>query len=608
MCGGFRWPSIPLFCMFYKLISDGDWFTFAKQKSSVSQPCYSFMPTSTYPKEWKSRFIFVSAAMIPESPPLRDAKAAIDDSVPILSADEIVQWKRMYKNPTRAFTFSEGILAMGGLSPFYLVRPKAFFGKKMTLWGLLQGDSKDVKFVVDDKVEPGLSQGVEMRITEGSVQAGDSAVGEKDEGASSGEKEDSPGSFQVKSSNDGNEEDLESRLARKRKAVSPKQVPAPRGIRLRLRSASGQKAFPATKVASEFPPTRVKGSLSKHLRSSSLVSEPLLGSSQAPIEIPTAPSSSRVRDKTPEVSAACITPTFEISPHHATGTSKPSHFEGFTSRSPLAPLFADALPVPYIPRWKITQSSVVGTPETARDFLAHVVPPSHRFMNSALRDDLFYYQYSMSLCEGLFRGVGMLQRVDKLRRRMRGSRVISRLLKQLLLSFGVGWLMLSVNCRRRRCKGASAMLERKERAWEREMAALLEEKEELAAKLKHQKELDSVSQKELDPMYAECEITSDDNQKLAKEKYWLITEGSGSFFTTVSQSEKFKSSLEQIYRAYRDVGYQASLKDEYAYPFKVWAGRKPPFTIPRPRSRYLNWIKSSRVRLLPFLKRSLSAP
>ncbi|KAF5785437.1 hypothetical protein HanXRQr2_Chr10g0428661 [Helianthus annuus] len=347
--------------MFYKFILDGDWFTFAKQKDSVSQPCYSFMPTSTYPKEWKSKFIFVSAAMIPKSPPLRDAKAAIEDSVPILSADEIVQWKRMYENPTRAFTFPEGVLAMGGLSPFYSVRPKAFFGKnsiplflcvfcvEMTLWGLLQGDCKDVKFVVGDKVEPGMSRGVERRVAEGSIQAGESAAGEKDEEASSDEKNGPPGSFQARSSSDDDDEDLESRLARKRKTASPKQVPAPRDIRLRLRSASGKKAFPATKVASELPPTGVKGSLSKHLRSSSLVSEPLLGSSNAPIEIPTAPSSSCVRDKTPEVSAARIVPAFEISPHHTTGTSKPSHFEGFVSRSPLSPLFADALPVPYIP-------------------------------------------------------------------------------------------------------------------------------------------------------------------------------------------------------------------------------------------------------------------
>ncbi|KAM0016607.1 hypothetical protein Hdeb2414_s0028g00698591 [Helianthus debilis subsp. tardiflorus] len=84
-------PSVPLFCIFYKLITDGDWFTFAKRKDSVSPPPrYPFMPTSTYPKEWKSLFIFVSAGMIPESPPLRDPKAAIEDSVPVLSADEIV--------------------------------------------------------------------------------------------------------------------------------------------------------------------------------------------------------------------------------------------------------------------------------------------------------------------------------------------------------------------------------------------------------------------------------------------------------------------------------------------------------------------------------------
>ncbi|KAJ0695999.1 hypothetical protein HanLR1_Chr10g0351961 [Helianthus annuus] len=389
--------------MFYKFILDGDWFTFAKQKDSVSQPCYSFMPTSTYPKEWKSKFIFVSAAMIPESPPLRDAKAAIEDS--------------------------------------------CVFCVEMTLWGLLQGDCKDVKFVVGDKVEPGMSRGVERRVAEGSIQAGESAAGEKDEEASSDEKKGPPGSFQARSSSDDDDEDLESRLARKRKTASPKQVPAPRDIRLRLRSASGKKAFPATKVASELPPTGVKGSLSKHLRSSSLVSEPLLasnsppfflylerGSSNAPIEIPTAPSSSCVRDKTPEVSAARIVPAFEISPHHTTGTSKPSHFEGFVSRSPLSPLFADALPVPYIPRWKITQSSVVGTPETAQDFLAHV-----RMENEGLKSDL---KTSQTITTEL-----RCQVVDAERKLQEE-------------------------------KGAGVMLEQKERAWAREMAALVEEKEE----------------------------------------------------------------------------------------------------------------------------------
>ncbi|KAJ0524742.1 hypothetical protein HanHA300_Chr09g0304071 [Helianthus annuus] len=66
-------------------------------------------------------------------------------------------------------------------------------------------------------------------------------------------------------------------------------------------------------------------------------------------------------------------------------------------------------------------------------------------------------------------------------------------------------------------------------------------------------------------MYADYGITSDDNQWLAREKHWLITEGFGAFLSSVSQSEDFKSVLEEIYRAYRDVGYQAGLKDGYAY-------------------------------------------
>ncbi|MFS7969137.1 hypothetical protein Hanom_Chr09g00805651 [Helianthus anomalus] len=360
----------------------------------------------------------------------------------------------------------------------------------------------------------------------------------KDEEASSGEKKGPIGSLEVRSSNDDdNDEDLESRLTRKRKAAPPsrpKPVPAPRDIRLRLRSASGQKAFPATRAASEFPLTGIKGSLTKHLRSSSLVSEPLLGSSHAPIEIPTAPSSSRVRDKTPEVIAA-----------------------RFCLPIPLAPLFADALPAPYIPKWKITQSSVVGTPKTARDFLAHVVPPSHRFMNSALRDDLFDDQYSMS-------SELMIERVDDLRRENEGLK------NDLKTSQAVA---AELPCQVVDAERKFVMLEQKERAWAREMAALVEEKEELAAELKHQKELDSVSQEKLDTMYTEWGMTSDNSQKLAKEKYWLITEGFRSFLAAVSQYEEFKSSHEQIYRVYRDVGYQAGLKMGMLTPLKKWLSK-----------------------------------
>ncbi|KAJ0485002.1 hypothetical protein HanLR1_Chr14g0525611 [Helianthus annuus] len=284
-------PSVPLFCMFYRLISDGDWFTFAKRQNNVSRPCYSFIPTSTYPKDWKCRFIFVSAAMLPESPVPKDLDAAIEDVVPTLSASETVQWKRMCDNPTRAFTFSEGMLAMGGLSPSYPVRPRAFFGKKryflfysslvscveITLWRLLQGDSKDVKYVVDNEIDPRLN--AEAQAAGGSVQAGGSAAMGGSEEDPSGGEESSPDLPPVHPSGPSDDEEVEIQLVRKRKSVSPHPAPAPRNIRQRLRSASGQKLPPSSKAASDLPLAGVKGSLSKHLKSSSLVSAPLLVSS-----------------------------------------------------------------------------------------------------------------------------------------------------------------------------------------------------------------------------------------------------------------------------------------------------------------------------------------
>ncbi|KAM0044315.1 hypothetical protein Hdeb2414_s0010g00351781 [Helianthus debilis subsp. tardiflorus] len=152
------------------------------------------------------------------------------------------------------------------------------------------------------------------------------------------------------------------------------------------------------------------------------------------------------------------------------------------------------------------------------------------------------------------------------------------------------------------------MLEQKERAWAREMAALVEEKEELALELKHQKELDSVSQKELYAMYANWGITSDDNQKLAKEKYWLITEGFGSFLTVVSQSEEFKSNLEQIYRAYRDVGYQSGLKDGYTYSAQGLGRKETPLYNSKAKKRLSKLDKEFGRKTPALLEKILECP
>ncbi|KAJ0834771.1 hypothetical protein HanRHA438_Chr16g0747461 [Helianthus annuus] len=158
-------------------------------------------------------------------------------------------------------------------------------------------------------------------------------------------------------------------------------------------------------------------------------------------------------------------------------------------------------------------------------------------MNSALRDELFEDQYSMSLCESFFRGAGMLQRVNDLRRA--NEELKSELKASQYVAVDLRCQVVEAERKFQEEKGAGAMLERREQAWEREMAVLAEEKEELAAELKHLKEVGSVSEEQLNTMYADYGIASDDNQRLAKEKHWLITEGFGAFLTVVAQSEDF---------------------------------------------------------------------
>ncbi|KAJ0484628.1 hypothetical protein HanRHA438_Chr14g0639831 [Helianthus annuus] len=316
----------------------------------------------------------------------------------------------MHENPTRAFTFPEGVLAMGGLSPLYSVRPRAFFRKK--------GDCGDIKFMVGDKVNPEMGYVLEKKAPSkgSSVHAEDSFAVEKGE--------------EVPSQEESSSEEAEG---------SRGGDPRASNIRLRLQSASGQKPFPATKAASAIPPVGSKGSLSKHLRSSSLVSEPLL----------------------------------------ATGTSKPSQPEDLFPRSPLAPLFVEALLVPYVPKWKINPSTVVETPETAWDFLDHAAPPPHKFMNFALNTDLFDDRYSMSLYEEFFRGAGMLQRVNKLRGINEGLK--AELKTSQTVAAELQCRVTDVERKLLEEKNAGALLEQRERAWERERMAWAEEKEELVA-------------------------------------------------------------------------------------------------------------------------------
>ncbi|MFS7937558.1 hypothetical protein Hanom_Chr05g00429061 [Helianthus anomalus] len=153
----------------------------------------------------------------------------------------------MHENPTNAYNFLEEVLAMGGLNPSFL--------------GLLQADCRKIKFMVGD-------------------------VGGKTPPQGEDPLEEIEGSLLAKNSSNEEPDDLEIRFTRKQK-VSPKAgskavIPESRSIRSRLRSASSQKPFPVSKVASKVPSTGVKRSLSKNLKTSSLVSEPLLVSLPSP--------------------------------------------------------------------------------------------------------------------------------------------------------------------------------------------------------------------------------------------------------------------------------------------------------------------------------------
>ncbi|KAJ0754405.1 hypothetical protein HanPI659440_Chr09g0346421 [Helianthus annuus] len=148
----------------------------------------------------------------------------------------------------------------------------------------------------------------------------------------------------------------------------------------------------------------------------------------------------------------------------------------------------------------------------------------------------------------------MLQRVDQLRSINEG------LLTELKTSQTIA---ADLRCRVTDTEGSC--WRRRERAWERERMAWMEENEELIAELKHHKEATSVSGADVETLYTDWGMAMEDNQKLAQERHWLISQEFGLFLSAVSKSKEFKSSLERIYRAYRDVGYQAGLKDGYSH-------------------------------------------
>ncbi|KAM0016689.1 hypothetical protein Hdeb2414_s0028g00699441 [Helianthus debilis subsp. tardiflorus] len=109
------------------------------------------------------------------------------------------------------------------------------------------------------------------------------------------------------------------------------------------------------------------------------------------------------------------------------------------------------------------------------------------------------------------------------------------------------------------------------------------ERERLVEDVKHYKATASVSGSYVDILYAELGIFQEDSRELATGRHWLLSQGFGCFLSAFTQSPDFKSSFERIYQAYRDMGYQAELKDGYVFSSQGIKRKRLLTTIPRPR-------------------------
>ncbi|KAF5798393.1 hypothetical protein HanRHA438_Chr07g0302881 [Helianthus annuus] len=235
-----------------------------------------------------------------------------------------------------------------------------------------------------------------------------------------------------------------------------------------------------------------------------------------------------------------------------------------------------------------------------RDFMSHALPPSQRFMKIALDPKNFKDQYCMAICESFSRGAGMLRRVPTLKEdnkdledRLKTSQTIAAELQCRVVNAERGLLEKGI------CSPFTLFLLL---AWIEERAKLMREREQLVEDVNHYKAAASVSSSDVETLYAELGIIQDDNQKLAAKRHWLLSQGFGRFLAAFTQSLDFKDSLERTYQVYKNVGYQAGLKDGYGFSSQgIRRKETPRATTLRPRSSYPRCRRSSMVKPLLFL-------
>ncbi|KAM0041768.1 hypothetical protein Hdeb2414_s0011g00370151 [Helianthus debilis subsp. tardiflorus] len=179
--------------------------------------------------------------------------------------------------------------------------------------------------------------------------------------------------------------------------------------------------------------------------------------------------------------------------------------------------------------------------------MSHALPHPQKFMNAVLDPQIFEDQYCMVVCESFSRGAEMLQCVQTLKEEKRD------LEDQLKTSQTI---TLELQCRvvnAERCllekEHVRALVKEKEKAWDKERAMLMREREQLVEDVNHYKVVASVSGTDVETLYAEPGIVQDDNKKLVAERHLLLSQSFGYFLAAFTQSPNFKGSLERNYQA-----------------------------------------------------------
>ncbi|MFS7919007.1 hypothetical protein Hanom_Chr03g00207871 [Helianthus anomalus] len=205
--------------------------------------------------------------------------------------------------------------------------------------------------------------------------------------------------------------------------------------------------------------------------------------------------------------------------------------------SPLAPLFGEGYSTPFIPGWKIALSTIIDTVDVSRDFMSNAIPSAQRFINSTLDSRIFDDQYCLAVCEAFCqqcRHVGSHEGLGK----------------------GEGESDIPARSHRlgtRRSVGG------------RECEMLLACQGELEDYLKYFQTIASDASKDVEALRAEMTMNQDNNQKLASERHWLVSQWFARFLAHLIGTPEYHDSLGKPHQAYQDVGYQSGLKDGNAY-------------------------------------------